>query len=66
MKSMNRKRCPEKTGVYISGPELKETWRFMEDKQFGSLSWTVRILVREGLSSLRKSAQENAPIVAEE
>jgi hypothetical protein len=65
----NLKKCPDSsTAIYISGEELKAAWRFKEERQFSSLSWTVRILVREGLSSLHKSAQENATeaIVVEE
>ncbi len=38
-----------RTNVYITGPELEGAWKFMLEKNFGSLSWAVRVLVKEGL-----------------
>jgi len=49
------KKCPDATGVYLSGPELKGAWRLKEERQLSSLSWAVRLLVREGLKSLGRS-----------
>jgi len=50
------KECPESTAVYISGDELKAAWRFKEKMQYSSLSWAVRILVREGWKAQEKEA----------
>ncbi len=49
------KECPDATGVYLSGDELKAAWQFKEDRELGSVSWAVRLLVREGLKSLGRS-----------
>jgi len=38
-----------RTNVYITGPELEGAWKYMLEKNFGSLSWAVRVLVKEGL-----------------
>ena len=40
---------PVRTNVYITGPELEGAWKYMLEKNFGSLSWAVRVLVKEGL-----------------
>lgn len=48
------KECPEATGIYLSGPELRAAWRLKEDRELSSLSWAVRLLVREGLKSMGK------------
>lgn len=48
----NLKKCPDATGVYLSGPELKAAWKLKEERELSSLSWAVRLLVREGLKSL--------------
>ena len=51
MRNQNEK-PPMRTNVYIAGPELEGAWRFMKERNFGSLSWAVRVLVKEGLRSL--------------
>ena len=53
----NSKECPEATAVYISGDELKAAWKLREERQYGSLSWAVRILVREGMKALAASEE---------
>lgn len=57
---MARKRneCPDATGIYISGPELKAAWKFKEDRELNSLSWAVRLLVRAGMKALELSREE--------
>jgi len=51
------KDCPDATGVYISGPELKAAWKLKEDRELSSLSWAVRLLVREGMKALADSEE---------
>ena len=45
-------KCPKSTAIYLSGDELRAAWKFMEEREYGSLSWTVRILIRKGLKAL--------------
>ena len=54
------KECPDKTGVYLSGPELRSAWKLKEDRELNSLSWAVRLLVREGLKTLGDLPPEEA------
>ena len=53
-----QKLCPDKTTVYISGPELQAAWKLKETMQLNSLSWAVRLLVRAGIKVLDDSSPQ--------
>ena len=49
---------PDKTTVYISGPELQAAWKLKETMHLNSLSWAVRLLVRAGIKVLDDSSPQ--------